>query len=511
MDMNKGQTGEATISKAPRNFLSPLADRPVVSSFVVGLLALVVRLDLLFRDYPLSFDDGVYAMSIDHVTDGQSPFGDVFSSQGGYFLTLISVPARIFGDSFWSFRLVPLLTGIFLAIATMFVARRFTSTSFAFLAGISVALSGTAIRTTTPITSDSLVALAALCVVLLTYFYLSHPRISRALLLGAAIGLGCGIKSIFMIPTLIFVLVVTWRTSWWHRIAAAITSVVIFAIPFALFGITDTLDQSVFYHLDKTDSLDVADNISKITSTYFSFDLALSVLAILATISACMYVVKTRFFRRTSARDFFSRIFDIHHPLSYLLFVFLPTLLMLVVQAPLFRNHLVLLIPCLAVYTFWLLDKFFASLHGHASTVGLILVSLILVSGSWLSITAVYQDSLVVRNRAFDEAVKTVKIIPRDGLILTNEPGVAWAAQRDVPIGLEDTSRYRFSTTRDSIALNEDVVREFLANDNVCAIVASPEHIPPIIDFEQVAPSSWVKVLDKDFVVWINPSFICQA
>lgn len=510
MEKSPSTTPSSESSQNSRtDMVSRLTSLPA-SIVLLIVVASITRLSLLFRDYPLSFDDGVYAMSIQHVSRGHQPFNEVFSSQGPFFLTLVSIPSQLFSESFWSFRLINFLCGILAALFTLVIARRFTSPSWSLVAALIVAASGTVMRVTTPITSDGVLVAAALGCVLLTYRFADEPTYLRSITLGLAVGFACGIKSVFMLPTLIFILVVTWKTPWKLRILAAGVSIALYAVPFVIFGVSNTLEQSLFYHLDKSDKLSLRSNLSKIASTLSSFDTAVFVLGIVVTLLGIVYIFTSKYFSRVGRTEFRQRIFSTHTPYSFFLFFVIPTLCLVAIQAPLFRNHLAILIPGLAIYTCWGLMKFSSLVPKRTQLLFISTSCIFFVVAAGFSIQALYTDQLIAPNPSFDAAVTELSDIRSDGLILTNEPGIAWAAHLGVPVGFEDTSRYRFLSQRKNIKLNEKIFRKQLSNNKVCAIVHSPEHNPPVIDWNEVAPSSWTKVHDETFIVWINPRPSCQ-
>ena len=236
------------------------------------LISLFVRLPLFFRNWSLGTDDGIYAISTRHIAKGNIPFRNVFSSQGGWFLEIQAIPVWVMRNVFFAPRIMSLLTGIAITVLVFKIASLLITRNWAFVAGLLTSLSGTVIRTTSAITSDGMVVAFSLLCILLALKFIEDETNKNSVFLGLALGLGCSIKSIFMIPTIIFLIVSTYKSSIRARATAIITSLIVFILPYILFGFKNVWNQSVAYHLDKDDPLKLKSNIAKITTTVFKFD-----------------------------------------------------------------------------------------------------------------------------------------------------------------------------------------------------------------------------------------------
>ena len=502
------------IVERPKFRFQTLFSNPILHYIVLVLVSISTRLELLSRSYPLSFDDGVYAMSIKHVSEGLQPFADVFSSQGPFFLTVVSLPSQIFGFHPWSMRIVPFLSGIAVVVFSYKISRRFMSRSWAFFAALLVALSGTLLRATVPITSDGVLAAVVLGCVLLNLRFIDSPKIVNAIWLGLAVGFGCGIKSIFMIPFLTFLLIVTWKISFKVRLIAGFISVVTFLVPFTIFGFKDTLDQSILYHLGKDESLDLKSNLSKIFTTFSAFDPILLLLSFLSVFVCISYLVQLVRSRSANRAELITRIFDMHKPYIFILTLGLGTYFLLIVQAPLFRNHLCAAVAPLAISATWIISRFISSLNvernnAKAKSLGMAAVVIFLVVSIAATIKT-YSDPLIAQSAELKGAIAALTVVKDGALIMTNDPGLAFATSTDVPTGLEDTSRFRFLNKNDEIKISVQSFNYILKNNkSICAFAVAPLPISDELKLRDLAPNTWNQVYDNGYTIWLNPSEDC--
>lgn len=476
-------------------------------SLVLILLASIIsRLPLISRAYPLSFDDGVYLTSAKAVSNGHMPFRDVFSSQGAYFLELIALPQRILPDVLWAPRIATLFFATISAFCIFFISKRFMNEQLSFLCALTFVLSGSLIRTSASVTSDVVVVSFALLSVLATLRLCETKTKYGIVLLGIAIGVGVGIKSVFMIPTLIYILVVTRKMAIKVRLLFIGISIVVFVLPFLFFGPSKVLEQSVFYHLGKKETLDLSSNISKIFTTSSSYDIFIFASSLLALIYIAYLGI--RLFTSSKTKSF--ALPEYWNASSISLFLLAPTLLLLLVQTPLFRNHLTIIMPFLCLWIFSTYTKLHTNLSAtNQKYVYAALTVLILVS-SYLSFLHVLDDSLIRRDENRDKTIEAVSKINSKSLVLTNEPGIAHFANRSVPLFLEDTSRYRFNSENKDLAISLDTFESHIIDGSACAIVDSPVHKPRVISFDEIAPEAWSLSEFGEYKVWINPSKQCS-
>ena len=132
--------------------------RAVRDSLIVGVVALLVRLPAFFAPQALGFDDGQFAMSVIAMRHGGLPFREVFSSQGPLFLPIAWLGDLIGLRTINAPRTASVLAGVALAVLVLHLARRLTGPGAARFAALLVALSGSVLWTTAPLTSDGIAA-----------------------------------------------------------------------------------------------------------------------------------------------------------------------------------------------------------------------------------------------------------------------------------------------------------------------------------------------------------------
>src|SRR5688572_24500769 len=130
-----------------------LDDAPAwVLPAALAAFALALRLPAFFASAHLEFDDGNYGLSALGMRDGQQPFEDLFSAQGPLHLPLVYAGDLLGGRTMQSPRVASVAAGIVATLATYFAARHLGSRYSATVAAALVALTGTMLWVTGPIT-----------------------------------------------------------------------------------------------------------------------------------------------------------------------------------------------------------------------------------------------------------------------------------------------------------------------------------------------------------------------
>src|SRR6476646_8489220 len=137
------------------------ASRYAVPFLVV--LTVAVRLPAFVAARHLSFDDGVYGVSIVDMRHGLAPYTGVFSAQGPLHFPLLYVGDLIGLRTLNGPRVTPMLAGVATTIAAYAIARRLAGMKAGLIAGVLVATSGTMIWTTGQTTGDGTASALALC------------------------------------------------------------------------------------------------------------------------------------------------------------------------------------------------------------------------------------------------------------------------------------------------------------------------------------------------------------
>src|SRR4051812_2997322 len=128
---------------------------PRATAIAIAIGAVALRIPAYLSVRHLVFDDGVYGASAVAMRAGGLPFRDVFSSQGPLFLPLVWAFDLLGLRTFDAPRLLSLVSGVALVLATWSAARalRLSTPATALAAGL-VAASGSMLWVSGPLTSD---------------------------------------------------------------------------------------------------------------------------------------------------------------------------------------------------------------------------------------------------------------------------------------------------------------------------------------------------------------------
>ena len=301
--------------------------------FLVAL-TVAVRLPAFFASRHLSYDDGVYGVSVVDMRHGLAPYTGVFSAQGPLHFPLLYVGDLIGLRTLNGPRVTPMLAGIVATIAVWAIGRRIAGARAGFIAGLLVATSGSMIWTTGQVTGDGPASALAVCAVWAALAYRDDPRLRRALLAGA----GDGRRTRGEATPVAAVLPVGWWL--WSRrrvdhLAAAIGAAVVVWFASAVpWGLGNVWRQSVTYNRGAGPRYGNLDQLGKLSSTLASRDL----LVVAALVFALITVVVV------------SRKLDADRADVAVLAVWaVATALVLVLEPALYRNHLAAIVPPLAL------------------------------------------------------------------------------------------------------------------------------------------------------------------
>lgn len=504
------ETSDPSLVQAPRGIT-----KGIIPYLIIGAIAFIVRVPVLFKNYPLGFDDGLYSMSARHVADGAIPFRQVFSSQGAYFLPIISLPSH-FTDLYYAPRIIPILAGIVAAILVFQISKNYIPQSWSLFAAIIVATSGSLIRTTGPVTSDGLLICVSLFVVLFAVWVRDRPSVFNIVLLGLSIGVGLGVKNLFMAPALLYTIAMTWRICLKKKIIIASIASLVFIIPIVIYGVSDVYVETILYHLEKNTKRDISGNLDKILHTFRLFDVPL-ILLMIVSLSIAVYVLSKSIFTQSFSqltKAALSFINPNSSPVSvFIVYYFVPVWILVCIQSPMFRNHIASLVApsvivCCAVIYSWQ-NKY---LHSNYRQVFVSLGLVIMFASSIISLVHLYGDGQFVQSGSEKGIIAVLRRFPAKTQIITNDSGLAYASGLDVPQGIEESSIYRFMSADRRISITPGVLRNMLDEQRICAVVYSPVHQQSIVRIDQVAPDNWNKeYIRGGYVFWTNPNPSCLA
>ena len=423
---------------------------------VLAAIALVVRIPAYLASAHLDFDDAVYGASAIAMRRGGLPFRDVFSSQGPLHLPIVFVGDILGGRSGSSPRLAATLAGVVAAAAVYTAARRLTTRPGALTAGIAVAVSGSVLWTTGPITADGPAIALGATAVALAVRYRDTPRVMSALATGAVLGAALSVKAPLVLATTIPVagFLLADRRARDAVVAAAGASAVGLAATLP-WGFGRVWDQSVAYQIDSDRNASMRANAQKIISTLWERDPFLLALAAVAVAPVVATAIRRRPAphggRENRGKRPAHQRFD-----AYLIAAWLGALvLFLVIEPAMWRNHIAhLVVPAALLLA---LRPPSARLVAIAALVALPFQAAHL--GALLSPDPYTGDEAGV--------VKTLRSLPAHALAISDDPGFVWRSGRATPFDLVDTSLKRIQQGR----ITTTSVAEAAGDPHVCAVL----------------------------------------
>ena len=412
-----------------------LDDAPAwVLPAALAAFALALRLPAFFASAHLEFDDGNYGLSALGMRDGQRPFEDLFSAQGPLHLPLVYAGDLLGGRTMQSPRVASVAAGIVATLATYFAARHLGSRYSATVAAALVALTGTMLWVTGPITGDGIAIAFGACALWGSLAYRDRPTVGRAVLTGVAMGAAMCVKLLIVVVAI----PVGWYL-WSQRrirdlaiaVGAAFAVAVVTTIPF---GLSNVWDQSVSYHRDSEYLYGPGQQFNKLVTTLLDRDLPL-----LAILAAGLIVGLRRRVPDTP-------LFAIWAGVAALILVFEPAM---------FRNHIALLVLPLVMLV---------AMYPPPPRV---LAVIALVTVPWW---ALHLDDLLWPSgyEGADAALlEDLRALPADAQAISDEPGFLWRAEITTVDSLNDTSIKRINQGQ----ITTDTVAAAAARPSVCAVV----------------------------------------
>jgi hypothetical protein len=427
----------------PAGVAAPSRARATAVWYVAPLLValtLALRLPAFFASRHLSYDDGVYGVSIVDMRHGLAPYRGVFSAQGPLHFPLLYVGDLIGLRTLNGPRVTPLLLGIAATIAAYAIARRLANNEAGLIAGVLVATSGTMIWTTGQVTGDGPASALALCAVWAALAYRDDPRVRRALVTGLAIGAALAVKPL-LIPAAIPV-------GWWlwsrrrvdHLAVATGAAIAVWFASALPWGLGNVWEQSVEYNRGAGPRYAKLSQLRKLFSTLGSRDLLVLAALIFAVIT--LFVVTRE--RRVARAD-----------MTVVVVWAVAAALVLVLEPAMYRNHLAVIVPPLALLA--------AILVGSPRVLLVLLVLLVPWSANNLHsilVPAGYRGdaaALMIRLRAF----------PREVQVISDDPGFVFRSGHSTPRLMNDTSQKQI----DQHLITTETVARAASDPRVCAVV----------------------------------------
>jgi hypothetical protein len=446
----------------------------------LGILALVLRLPAYFASRHLTFDDGVFAMSVVAMRDGGVPFRDVFSSQGPLFLPLVYLGDVLGGRTIDSPRVIAVASGVAVTVGLYWCARQIAGRASGVLAGALAATSGCLMWVTGPLAADGpALAFAVFCFGV-ALSMLRRPGLPKAALLGALVGATLSTKSLeapVLAPVALVLLAPLLggapgspedhperrppaRTLAQSAVAVC-TAAAVYLVVTLPFGFADVWDQSFRYRTDAATDRDPVSNAAKILSTLWDRDLVLIVFLLLGGTWALMTWSKRTRGDSDSSLLGGLRLAVLTNPAVLVVVWLVLTWLWLVFMvSPLWRPHVSALVPPLVLA---------AALWRAPVRVALV-AGVLCLPLLWIQLDGLLVPGDYTGGEA--DVVASLRELPEGAWVLSDEPGLVWRAGHRTTDDLVDPSMLRVQQGR----YTEDSLVEAAADPRICAVVVrSPE------------------------------------
>ena len=418
-------------------------------SLVLAIATILIRLPDFVADRHITYDDGGYLSAALAMRDGELPFRDIFSSQGPLFLPLVWLADLIGFRTHTAPRLLAIAAGVGVTLAVYAAGRRVTSRGGALLAGGLVATSGSVLWVSGPLTGDGVAMAFAVTAVALALGYRDSPTPGRAVAIGLLMGAAMSVKAI-AVPAAIPIGLVFLATRRTRDFVVAVACAGAVWLSAALpWGIGNVWEQAFEYHRGSAREDSYFGNAMRIVETLVERDLAVVVTALLAV----GFVLARRIGKPREPGAPSAWALDA----AWVLLAgwFIAQVLFLIVEPAMWRPHVAHLIPPLAL-----------------------LACLQPPPWRWLAVAAIpvipwwaahVQPVLWPwgYNNETQAAVDDVDALPEGAWVITDEPGLAWAAGRRVPADLVDSSIKRIEQGQ----ITSETVADDASDPRVCGVL----------------------------------------
>jgi 4-amino-4-deoxy-L-arabinose transferase-like glycosyltransferase len=423
-----------------------------LDALLLALVAVVVRLPAFLAGRHLTFDDGQYGATALAMRHGDRPFIDTFSSQGPLHQPLIYIFDLVGLRTLDAPRLMTVAAGVVVTVATYAIARHLTSRTGAVVAAALVTVSGSVLYVTAPISGDGPAAALAVTAVALALRFQVRPSLPRAAVVGVTFGAALCVK-VLVVPAAVPIALLLLSRRRAKDLATAVGAAVAVGVVAVLpWGIDRVWDQSVAYHQDSNRLHSPFGNLSSLVQTLGERDPFVVTAVTLAVAVALIGRLRAA---SSSAPPPVAGAINPRRG-AVLLGGWLGAQVVLAAYDPaMFRPHVVHVIVPLALI---------ATLRPLPWRV--LAVGVVLLAPWWYSNV---HDIALPGGYSRDEqaVVNRLRALPSDAVVISDDPGFAWRAQRRVPGNFVDVSMKRFTEHR----LTTRVVARAAAAHEVCAVV----------------------------------------
>jgi len=412
---------------------------------ILAAITVVLRIPTFVAERHLTFDDGVYGASAVAMRAGGQPFRDVFSSQGPLFLPLVWVADLLGLRTANAPRLTSLFAAVLLVTATYLAGRAITDRGGALLAAGLVTATATSLWITGPIAADGAALAFATLTVMLVLRWREDMTTARAVWLGLGVGATISVKALLAPVIVPVALVLLAGRRLLPILAGALTAISFHLVLWLPWGPSNVWEQSYEYHLEAVGERTPGPNILKVLSTMGDRDLPVLAAVVLMVGALLLHsrVAAPRAEPRLSSPD------------TLLPAWLAGTIVVLLVEHPLWRPHVSQLIPALALL---------AARHrppARAFAIAAIVVVPYHLVHAWpLLHPTPYSGSS-------EATVPLLRDLPPGALAISDDPGIVWRSGRLTTPDLVDASILRIETGQ----ITSASVAAVASRREVCAVV----------------------------------------
>lgn len=418
----------------------------VLAVAAITMLTALMRLPALFSPAALDFDEGVYGASVLAMRDGGLPFRDVFSSQGPLFLPLLWLFDIVGAGNMRAIRVAMVVSALAIALGTYVIARRVGNRWAALLGGAITGTSVVVLMAAGPVHSDGIALGFAVWAVAVA---MGAGRLGRwrPVAVGLLIGAAVAVKSLFVVPAGLAILWLFVARRDWRDLGIAAGSAVALGLAVtAPWGFGNVWDQSVQFQLDAPRNRSPSTNLRFARTELWEREGPLLVLVAAGAIGA----VAGRFLRRRPQGAADER--------ATIIVWLVVTLGLLVFGTELgigFTRFLAFAVPPAVA----------SAVMARPPVLGAALLVLAVVPRHISN----NEDVLWKRQLTTvqEEVVNAIEALPRNALVISDEPGLGWVAGRHPPDEFVDPSWARIQ----SGGLTSSEIAEAARQPEVCAVL----------------------------------------
>ena len=406
-------------------------------------------------------------MSVIAMRHGGLPFREVFSSQGPLFLPIAWLGDLLTFRTIDSPRTASVLSGVALAILVLHLGRRVTAPNAARLGALLVALSGSVLWTTAPLTSDGIGEAFTVATALAAVVYWRRPSLRRAIVIGLLAGAALAVKSLLVIPGLAAAaLWVLLRRRVRDIVAVPAAAIVTVFVVSAPWGLGRVYDQYVRYHTDAVADRPVADNFHKLVSTFTERDLPLLLAGVVTLILVLAVMARHRRARGDEPAATAAGPSADRAPWFPIVVWLVLAIGVVLTESPMWRNHV-----AHVVVPFALLVAVGLGLGTRTERAVAVAATVALLAAPW---SVVHLGELLRPQAPTGNTARLehrLRHLPKGALVISDTPGLVWRAGRRVPDRYVDVSILRITSPTPALALTgDDIVRD-ASRPDVCAVV----------------------------------------